>query len=289
MNSNEWPLVFFTLLSQMTTGIIFISLLLTLFVKNSEMLSGNDFRKGYFLVSLVLIVVAMGISFFHLASPLQSVYALGNLGSSWLSREIFVMSLFTFLIAVCCSSAWLGIPGLSGLRLWHAAAALAGLILVWIMARIYMLPLSPVWDSPSTITAFYISTFLLGAMALVVLTMFAGGKNFPVSEIKPLLWPLIAIVFLAVMVKLLNMFLFEPEIAVTGAGLPPPVPAFSWQVLHILSLVMGFFVLIFWANFQMQHTAIYRPQLVYISFIFFFISEIFGRAIFYASYYRVGV
>lgn len=289
MNSNEWPLVFFTLLSQMTAGIVFISLLLPLFVKSSEMLSGNDFRKGYFLVSLILMVTAMAISFLHLASPLQSVYALANLRTSWLSREIFLMSLFVFLLLVCCASAWFGIPGRSGLRLWHAAAALAGIILVWIMARIYMVPLSPVWDTPSTMTAFFISTFLLGAMALVVMTMVTGGKSFPVSEIKPLLWPLIAIVFLAVMVKLLNMFLFEPEIAVTGAALPPPVSPFLWQVLHILSLVMGFFLLIFWANFQMQHTAIYRPQLVYISFIFFFISEIFGRAIFYASYYRVGV
>ncbi len=289
MNSNEWPLVFFTVISQMTAGIMFISLLLPLVVRNSEMLSGNDFRKGCFFVSLVFMIIALAVSFLHLASPLKSVYALGNLGTSWLSREILVMSLFAFLTAVCFFSARFGIPGVAGLHFWHSAAAISGIILVWVMGRLYMIPLTPVWDNPSTMVAFFTSTFLLGGTALVAIALFTGSKSFPVEVIKPVLWPLIAVTFIAVMVKLLNMFLLVPEISVAGAGLPPPEIPFSWQVFHILFLVLGFFMLIFWANFQMQHPVVYRPQLAYFSFILFFVSEIFGRAVFYASYYRVGV
>ncbi len=289
MNSNEWPLVFFTLLSQMTAGIIIISFIVGLFVRNSELLSDFELKRNYFFVSLVLMVIALAISFFHLSAPLQSVFALANLQTSWLSREIFCMSMFTFLIAVCCAAVKFGIPGISGLPYWHIAAAFTGLLLVWIMARLYMIPIVPAWNNYATMIGFFTSIFLLGGVALLVILVVTGGKSFPFDQLKPVMWALIVVVSLAVVAKLLNVFLFQSGISFTGGSLPPPEAPFSWHVIHVIFFVAGFFLLAYWAYSQMQHTELYRPQMVYLSFALLFVSEIFGRAIFYALYYRLGM
>ena len=45
------------------------------------------------------------------------------------------------------------------------ATALAGIVLIWVMAKIYMVPARPLWDHWLTAAGFLLTTLLLGAVA----------------------------------------------------------------------------------------------------------------------------
>jgi hypothetical protein len=184
MNSNEWPLVFFTLFSQASAGIMLTATLLLFLLKEDGTLAGSEFRRVAALIALGLMGLALMISFLHLSRPHASVFAISNLGDSWLSREIVlagIFFLFTGLVYL--------VPGPAGNN-WAGALMIAsgfvGLVLVFSMVRLYMIPTVPVWNNPSTPLAFFSSTVLLGTMfSLVVIGWLAnraGHMGFPTGH-----------------------------------------------------------------------------------------------------------
>jgi len=152
----EGSLVAFTLLTQAAVGTCWALLV----VRPSAPATG-----ALLLVSFVAALAGLGASFLHLGRPSNAWRALGNLRTSWLSREIILASAFTgALAASVVLSRWPVAAG-SWTSLPEWAAAALGLALVWSMAMAYRLRTVPAWNGWTTTAAFFASALGLGAFA----------------------------------------------------------------------------------------------------------------------------
>lgn len=135
---------------------------------------------GWALAAVVVLMVTAGMlaSVAHLARPLRAPRSLTHLGSSWLSREILVVSAFWALAAlwlICELGGALalggdpaadgvgaagaaagaaepagGFPWTAAARAFHGAAAVVGIVLLWVIAKAYRVHGQPAWDGSDT-------------------------------------------------------------------------------------------------------------------------------------------
>lgn len=139
---SEVPLICFTVFAPAAAGASLFALLL---------------GGGWALAAVVVLMVTAGMlaSIAHLARPLRAPRSLAHLGSSWLSREILVVSAF-WALAVLWLVCELGGAGAFGgaagaaARGFHVAAVVFGAVLLWVIARAYRVHGQPAWDGSDT-------------------------------------------------------------------------------------------------------------------------------------------
>ena len=160
--SSEWPLLIFTILMQISIG-------LALSVALRESLVGAQLGSGAFeagdwqrkapsgltamLVSLVVAVLGLGVSFLHLRNPLHSIYAISNIFHSWMSREIFFSVGFLLLLAVAVALGFRGKGKAARVALWVTVAE--SVVLLCCMAGAYMTDAQPAWNTIATLFGFF--------------------------------------------------------------------------------------------------------------------------------------
>ena len=152
----EGSLVAFTLLTQAAIGTCWASLAVRPGARAADLL---------LVVALLGALAGLGASFLHLGRPSNAWRALGNLRTSWLSREIFFAAAFT--AALAASVVLPRLPGASTSRtsLSEWSAAVLGFALVWSMAMAYRLRTVPAWNGWTTNAAFFASALGLGGFA----------------------------------------------------------------------------------------------------------------------------
>ncbi len=131
--------------------------------------AANPWLTAPLLLVGVLLLAAALVSLAHLGSPRRAWRALGNLGSSWLSREILFLMLFG---AGWAAFALLETGGLAGSVAMGAVGGTAGalgLALLWTMARLYRLPAVPSWNTPLTPASFFLTAGSLGALGTALI------------------------------------------------------------------------------------------------------------------------
>ncbi|GEM_PF-1474062 len=351
MLHTEWSLVFFTTIAQWATGIM-IAVLPFVFAKKfngythdrtgytrKDRIGNAQEQNGYaqdlnlytklnhtaLYVAAGLMVVALALSFLHLNNPLHSVYALSNLETSWLSREILFVSLFLFALALVSFILYFKKPGVKYYRTFIPGAAVIGLIMVYTMSRLYMIPTVPPWNSLSTLVGFYSTALLMGSAFVLGLSLHrfrAGtnrlgrnrlktnrqatnheatnyegrnheGRNHEGTKTNNHIHPgskfgvLAFMAFLAVAVILVNGLFFNPATPEANVAFKPEPVHYSFILARWGTLLLGALSVFYltWKKNKLQHMhfAFYLP------FAFFLISELIARAVFYASYYRIGV
>jgi len=157
-------LIAFTLLAQAGSGIY-------LFLMGGAFLFPEFFNTSiYFGQGLGLLtgIIALIFSFTHLGYPMHALFALKNLKSSWLSREILFLSLWLFFMALDAVLTHFQIP--TGF-LWtiRFAAMLCSLLMILSMAKLYMLPTLPGWNKSYTPVSFFLSMLLIGNFSVLLL------------------------------------------------------------------------------------------------------------------------
>jgi len=167
----ERSLVLFTLLAQLAVGLFVLTGLF------HGLPSTGVPHPGFVLVP-PLALLAMLTSFLHLGTPINAWRAISNLRTSWLSREILFMGLFSGLSSLLTLFLWLGWGSEALQRALGWLTVLAGLALVYCMARIYMLRSLPPWHTWLTLASFYASAFLLGGLALAAIDTGLGSRGF---------------------------------------------------------------------------------------------------------------
>ncbi len=288
MNNNEWPLVFFTILSQLSLGVILSGLILWLAIKESHPLAVNDMRRVIMTVATGSMGVALVISFLHLASPLHSVFALSNVATSWLSREILLASLFFFTLALGYSSYRFNIPHRDIFGYLYLASCITGIIYIWSMSKLYMIPTVPAWNTPATVVSFFNTALLLGAGFVMLTTVFLAKKGMP-GPTRLMHSVMFMVVAAAVLIHLANVLWLKPDLLATAGSFPPPeLPAWI-RAGQAFFLMIGFSILTYWFAFVLPKAGGDFSNLVYIAFTFLFLASIFDRFLFYASYYRIGI
>ena len=169
MDIREWALIAFTILAQMSVGAFVVLGVVHFFAVRSAGLEQADRLSDRALLAIgPVLVLGLLASLGHLGNPLNAYRAVTNLATSWLSREILASVVFTVLGGAFAFMQWRKLGPFS-LRTGVAGlAALAGLVLVYAMSRVYALPLQPAWNNFGTPLAFFATTLLLGVLAIGV-------------------------------------------------------------------------------------------------------------------------
>lgn len=165
MQSMEFPLVVFTVLSQAAIGLALMRAVRT---------AGGDFagdaRKEWRLIAGLMLVGMLG-SLFHLGHPTGAPAALTHLGTAWLSREVLFAGLFTGLAVLAALVAGQqGKPALAWL------GALLGLGVIVSAGMTYAPPAFPAINNALPTFFFLLSAVILGAGFA---SWFAGQEHQP--------------------------------------------------------------------------------------------------------------
>ncbi|MFA7228811.1 MAG: DmsC/YnfH family molybdoenzyme membrane anchor subunit [Melioribacteraceae bacterium] len=297
MRNSEWSLVFFTIMVQMAAG-CFISLGAAynfFFLKNENEITHQLTSKLLFAISSFLLL-ALFISFMHLGSPKNAVYSLKNISSSWLSREILFVSLFTALTGFLSFTYYKGIFSAPVINFLFIITSLTGLLSIFPMARIYLIETVPAWNNVYTPIQFYLTAIILGIFSFALgLSLVSGGMKINIGEIlefeRILKLVLIAgTILLAVqsIVWLLHIF------SLSGTTLAGKMSfnlvfgeyAFLFYSRIVITLLSIIFLIYFLITLAKSAS---NPNMILIAFLLMLLSEILGRLLFYSIFARTGV
>ena len=292
MNSNEWPLVFFTLLSQVSVGMVACMLILAASFRDRSLRAITPVYKAIILTALVFMSVALLISFLHLTQPLHAVYALQGLKTSWLSREILLASLYLALLMISFVAYRFRIlSGRQQLLMLFSATALTGLLLIYAMARLYMLPTIPAWNNLSTPVSFFNTALLTGSAITLAYTALFFPRGMEPQAFAKTAKILAVMVCAGIIIHAVNGMLLTPSEAITRDDvifLPELVPAI-WKLARWGFLVIGSASLAVWLLRFKSPPSIVGLFLVCLAADCFLLAEVCARYLFYASYFRLGV
>lgn len=257
------------------------------------------------LIIFSTIAAAMIGSHFHLSKPYFSFLAVLNFQTSWLSREIVFTILYFLSVGFLLDLHWFvkGQRKLKAIAGW--LAILFGLITVYCMACIYLLPSQTVWNSPFTILSFYGSVILLGPISLAAILLmdlnFAEVRRLEGIPIriqivqKSLVWLAAFVVLVLIFLVFLNLYQVEfLREADASARVSVMLLLGIYQPLFILRITMvllgvGWLVLAVMRLVQAKKTLREFTAPVFVSCLFVMIGEILGRFIFYATHIRIGI
>ena len=170
---SELPLVFMTVLTQMSVGgfvALFFGELLSMF-GFSNLATGN-----YILAGLVMLPALLGLplSALHLGRPLLAHTAMKNWRKSWLSREALALGIFAGL--------GIGVVGLYFLEMGNLTKILmlgtlgAGVYGIYAQSMIYRIKARPSWDRVST-TKRFMGAGYLGLILVSLVLIIQGYGN----------------------------------------------------------------------------------------------------------------
>lgn len=273
MHGNHWSLILFTLLAQASAG----TMVLGTFFRSVSRISGRPalpqsaFRRGLFIAAAAMIAAAL-ISFFHLGTPLHAIYVLNNLASSWLSREILAVILFTGSVCLVALLHILGTKREGLLHFLESSSAILGLILVFSMSRIYMLPTVPIWNHLFTPLTFFGTMFLIGAATwMLIMGYYREFAASPVNVIGNL-----CVGFGAFQLTILVLHTLYISGLTTGLNE-------SWMI------GLRFFLLLVGTLMAAKVDRDSDHRLLILMFVVFTAAELLGRFQFYAGYSRIGI
>ena len=167
MNVREWALVIFTICAQMSVGAFVVLGVIHWFAARKAGPDEADRLADRALLAIgPTLVLGMGASLLHLGNPFNGYLAVANLGSSWLSREIVFGVLFAGAGAVFAFLQWRKRASACVRNAVGLVAAGIGLVLVFSMGQVYLLRTVPVWNTVATPLMFFVTTFLLGSLAI---------------------------------------------------------------------------------------------------------------------------
>lgn len=288
MRNKDWSLVLFTILSQLSVGIVLWLVLLVF----SSTHTGELFETGFgfknpILLALALIGIATISSFLHLGNPKNAPNAMNNLSSSWLSREIMAINIYVLSLLASFVLGWFS-ANVEILKCFLLLNSLAGLALLWMMIRVYAIPTIPSWNNWYTPLSFGSSAVCLGLLAMLVLTHF-GMVIVSDSAIQ---WSLVFLM-LVLLVETASVWFHQMNLEKMQTGFDgPEFHAGTFKKLFLARtgmLIITFvavFILIIQTGFIRGDS--YFPW-IYPLLLLIVAQEILGRLLFYSSYFRVGV
>jgi DMSO reductase anchor subunit len=306
MNARDWALVTFTILVQMSVGSFWVLGVAHFFAARKYGTDEADRMSDRALLALVpVIALAFIASLLHLGNPLNAYRAVTNLGSSWLSREIFFGVIFAVLAFVYAFLQWRKIGPLVLRNVIAWLAALDGLVLVFSMSNVYMLAAVPSWNTWVTPISFYATTFLLGSLAMGVAFVanyaYMQRKKAACAEAQctlmreALRWIAVAaIVLVGIELVVLPIYLATVAGGSTAglASVQLMVGSFGWLLALRIILAFvgaGVFAIFLYQNAMSAGHEKLLGNLAYAAFIIVLAAEVMGRVLFYATHIRIGI
>jgi anaerobic dimethyl sulfoxide reductase subunit C (anchor subunit) len=160
----ELALLIFSFCLQAAIGIMLFTAL------TKQLYPGKQFKAAA-IIAAGLSVVGIIASLAHLGRPLSALNSLGNLGSSWLSREVLFAGLFMGITVIYAYIQYFKIEmeRLNQILRWAASAV--GLLTIFFMGKLYTMASVPVWHGLNTFVDFYATSVAVGALLFMVLSL----------------------------------------------------------------------------------------------------------------------
>ncbi len=304
MDMREVVLVTFTILAQMSVGAFLVLGVVRFFVARKAGVEEADRMGDRSLIAIILVLgLGLLVSLFHLGNPLAAPRAITNIGSSWLSREILSGSVFFVLGALYAILQWfkLGPAVLRTAIAW--LAALVGIVLVFCMSKIYMLPTQPAWNNLATPVSFYTTALLLGTLAMgaafVANYAYIQKKNPGCADLQcqllrsALRWIavvsviLLGVEFVVTPVYLVSLATGVPQAVESARLIAGPLGLLFLVRMILAFLGAGVFGLFLYQNAQTAGREKMLGYMAYAAFVLVLIAEVLGRWLFYSS--QVGI
>jgi anaerobic dimethyl sulfoxide reductase subunit C len=298
LQSKEWPLIVFTLLTQAGVGLFSILVFIREVLRSHlpENLE-NLFTQSTLIVILFFLSIGTATAASHLGQRFKAYRAIRNLSSSYLSREMLLGGLFGSMVGFLALLVFLEI----GSRNFQTIVSFIGIIIGWgfvyAISKVYHIRTVPAWNSPATPISFSLATLLLGLVSgtfILLLASIQSGNNQnnfvedflqSASTVVTLLLIMQLVTFLFHIIRLsrggraslasvntifvdkralfisrivLTVFSLIPLLAIIGKGI-------DYSETTLLSLVTGATMILVWS------------------------AELIGRFLFYESHHRIGL
>lgn len=156
---HELPLVFFTVFTQSAVG----AFILLLIGGRLGKIEARPMAIGLF-TSMCLFALGLLMAVFHLGQPLRAINVLFRVGSSPMSNEIALSSLYAALGGLAALGLVLnrGATRLFNVLAW--LAAVTGVVFLFAIPRIYQLPTVVTWQSSYTLVMMVLTPLIGGGM-----------------------------------------------------------------------------------------------------------------------------
>jgi len=282
----SWSLILFTLVVQACVGaMVWLEFVRLVPAGQHATEQPDTIRATTMLGVTVGIGAAILISIFHLGSPTKALFALSNLGSSWLSREILLLLLFGGGVVLATFMWRRGWGSESSRILLSRTSAVLGLVLVFVMARLYMLPTAPSWNNAATPISFFAASFVLGGAVVLASMMYGRSATQPPANVRTIiLWALVICLGVEIALIPIQAGVLYDHPMVIDHGIRFALLN-TLMVVRILSVVVALLLLTKSLRGSLKQPGRWMlPTIVLI-----LLAEVVGRYIFYAFYYSVGV
>lgn len=306
MNTQEWALIVFTILSQMAVGSFIVLGIVHFFARRAQDTEAADLLSDRALLAIgPILMLAMLASLLHLGNVLKAPSAVINVESSWLSREILSAVLFTALGGVFAIMQWRKIASFALRNVVALLAAVAGIALVFSMSMVYMLPSQPTWNSLFTPLSFFITTVLLGLFAVgasyVVNYAYVRRQDPDCAEEQCMLMRRSLRWFAVAAVVTLGAQLVVTTLYLTGLAGGGPATVESARLLTteyamllgirvaLAFLGAGVLAVFLYQTAQAQGREATLGNLAVGAFAAVLIAEVIGRYLFYATHVNIGL
>ncbi|MEZ8610796.1 MULTISPECIES: DmsC/YnfH family molybdoenzyme membrane anchor subunit [unclassified Vibrio] len=278
---HEWSLIFFTVLAQTAVGGY-------LLIGARALVLGHDEEKlNSYKVPMFILWVLMGLGFMfsttHLGSPLRAFNAFNQLGSAWLSNEVFFGAAF---FAVGGLQWLLSVVKKGGVAIQKAlmvGAMVLGVIFMYAMINVYMINTVPTWDNIYTPLSFIMTMVVGGFLLSQFVIVFANDSRFTVDRNITMLAVIAVAISLLVTVGKLNLI---GDIQTSAAKASELVDGLGSYVILQVALLMA--SLLIWI-LPMLNKAKVNPVNLGLALVLFLASELIGRGLFYSLHMTSGL
>ncbi|CAK2145714.1 dimethyl sulfoxide reductase anchor subunit family protein [Vibrio crassostreae] len=278
---HEWSLIFFTVLAQTAVGGY-------LLIGARALVLGHDEEKlNSYKVPMFILWALMGLGFMfsttHLGSPLRAFNAFNQLGSAWLSNEVFFGAAF---FAVGGLQWLLSVVKKGGVAIQKAlmvGAMVLGVIFMYAMINVYMINTVPTWDNIYTPLSFIMTMVVGGLLLSQFVIVFANDSRFTVDRNITMLAVIAVAISLLVTVGKLNLI---GEIQTSAAKASELVDGLGSYVILQVALLMA--SLLIWI-LPMLNKAKVNPVNLGLALVLFLASELIGRGLFYSLHMTSGL
>jgi len=169
----ELPLVFMTVLTQLSLGAFFV-----LFLGQFLFSLGFNLPEptvGMAIAAFLPSAIGLPLSALHLGRPIMAMSAMKNWRTSWLSREAIALAIFTGLAFVVALMYFMNLKGIN-LLLTEAITLAVGVYGIYAQSMIYRIKARPSWNRKSTTKRFFGSAYV-GFILIALLLLLNGGSN----------------------------------------------------------------------------------------------------------------
>ncbi|MFA0613698.1 dimethyl sulfoxide reductase anchor subunit family protein [Vibrio splendidus] len=278
---HEWSLIFFTVLAQTAVGGY-------LLIGARALVLGHDEEKlNSYKVPMFILWALMGLGFMfsttHLGSPLRAFNAFNQLGSAWLSNEVFFGAAF---FAVGGLQWLLSVVKKGGVAIQKAlmvGAMVLGVIFMYAMINVYMINTVPTWDNIYTPLNFIMTMVVGGLLLSQFVIVFANDSRFTVDRNITMLAVIAVAISLLVTVGKLNLI---GDIQTSAAKASELVDGLGSYVILQVALLMA--SLLIWI-LPMLNKAKVNPVNLGLALVLFLASELIGRGLFYSLHMTSGL